>query len=1029
MHDEALMIQWNRRGDSDAFRTIIQRYGNMVFATALRVLGNPADAEDVAQDCFEKLARTHKTPRGYLGPWLHRMAVNRALDRVRSDSARKRRETVYENNKPSATELEWDDIYPLVDEAIDRLPEKLRRALVAHYLEGLTHDQIAQRESVTRAAITQRIQRALEQMRTSLQRKGVAVSGVSILAGTLGSHLAEAAVLPVSLAEKLGRIALSGPAVGTTGAAVGLAALSKVAVGVFAALAIVAGGIVLFSPQKTVSGPPATVQIDARTAELSPEEPLQSTEPSTNDPKALVEAVTAALATPVGGQTTSVSGHISDKATQEDVAGAEILCRVNGERFTAESDERGMYAFDALPAGELHILCRSANGYYMAHERYEGAFSPFRRTINLAAGQRHNGVDFALERGLSFTGRVVDENGAPIVGATVTAHADPDNTRILNTSVSDLEGCFVVSGFPKTVELALWATKDELVSELYGPFALPQSESARPDVVLWPEAIIRGMLVDRAGKPVEGLRVVPQFLEDVAAREVNCVSDSEGHFELKGMPPGIVYMRVCRDVEVVNLPCPSYTLTAGEILNDVVLECRVGNQYIAGVVVDERGNPMSAEVRCGAPDGSNCNTRANGAGMFMLEGLEPGSYKVTAFDWGRHIPGEPVEAKTGDTTVRLVMHDPIPVSGRVIDAESSSPVTDYEIKDCFSPFLITHDQRYQRNQSLDGTFQLSVMQTGDVRIAARAHGYSLGYADVNLKLGGGPKTDVEIRLQPQANLHGTVRNADGQPVSGALLFSGKVQRSDAEDFASARTGEDGSFVLPAGKLIGDILTVYHLDYPETAFTLEQAHWAGQPIDIRLADSSSIECTFLLDGVPTNSASVWAALDPPDRTKPEGSEVTRQDGTCTMRGLAAGEYRLGASPPGQSPPLMATLETRVVLHEGESLSVLLPFQTGTAALTGNVTGNADWLNLRLEMPLPGGLQRYVMLPDGASDVIDPYLFPDLPAGPATLLISWGVEGQGGHQVKQELVLQPGAVVAHDVDLDALEPEHIPGSPTR
>jgi len=593
MHDEALMIRWNRRGDSDAFRTIIQRYGNMVFATALRVLGNPADAEDVAQDCFEKLARSPKTPRGYLGPWLHRMAVNRALDRVRSESARKRRETVYERNKPSTTELEWDDIYPLVDEAIDRLPEKLRRALVAHYLEGLTHDAIAQRESVTRAAITQRIQRALEQMRTSLQRKGVAVSGVAILTATLGSRLAEAAALPISLTEKLGRIALAGPVVGNAGAAVGIATIAKIVVGGLAVLVIAVGGIGLLSLPEPESGSAADLETAAADTQLNANQtPPAKSESLPNQSPALVDAVAAALKSSAEGQTASVSGRVYDKVTGEIVEGAEITCRVDQEHYKALSDEEGIYTLGPLAVGELHITCRSANGYYMAHERNEGGPPPYRRTLKLAAGRHYEGIDFALEKGLSFAGRVVDENGAPISGATVTAHADPDNTRILNKSVSDSNGRFSVSGFPKTFELTLWAELDGLVSELHGPYALPQSESVPPpDVVLWKEAIVRGTLVDRAGRPLEGLRVWTEFNPHVSARELDYVSDSNGHFELKGIPPGITFLHVSSGVEITNSPWPHhYTLAAGEILEDVVIECSVGNQYIAGTVVDQQGN-------------------------------------------------------------------------------------------------------------------------------------------------------------------------------------------------------------------------------------------------------------------------------------------------------------------------------------------------------------------------------------------------------------------------------------------------------
>ncbi|MCL4692613.1 MAG: RNA polymerase sigma factor [Candidatus Hydrogenedentes bacterium] len=1019
MHDEALIIQWRNRGDAEAFRTIIQRYGRMVYATALRILGNPADAEDVAQDCFEKLARTSKSPRGYLGPWLHRMAVNRALDRVRSDTARKRRETAYQDALPSAAELSWDDIYPLVDDAIDQLPDKLRRAVVGHFLEGLTHEEIAQRESVSRAAITQRINRALGQMRTKLQRKGVAVSAVSVLAGTLGSRLAEAAVLPVSLTEKLGRIALSGPVVGKAGVVAGVVTLPKVAVGFVSILAVVAG-VIAFS--RLSSTPPPAPGADSNAEVLVAGEPTES-EPQTTgrSPHQLVEAVSAALATPDSGTTATVSGRVYDMATGDPVPNAEISSHVGEQRYKAMSDPQGRYVFESVEAGEFSMLCRSANGYYLAHERYEGGPSPYRRTLNLTAGRHYEGIDFALEKGLAITGRVVDPNGSPVAGAIVTGHAEINNFWLTNTAMTASDGSFDVSGFPETVSLSLWAERDDAVSESYGPFALPQLADSAPEITLWPEAVIRGVVVDRAGAPVEGLRVLPQFAPHVSGREIEAVSDVNGAFELKGMPPGTSSLRVCRDVEIVNSPCPQFTLTAGEVVDDAILECSVGTGYIAGVVVDGRGNPLTAEVRSSSPDGSDSRTRANGAGMFVLEGLPAGTHRLTAYDWGRHIFGEAVEAKTGESTVRLVLHDPISVSGKVVDAKSGEPIANFEIKDCYAPGLIIHDQRYEPVHNPDGAFDLSVVQTGEVRIAARAKGYLLGYTDVQLALGQEPLSGVEIHLEPHGDLNGTVVDSEGAPVSGALIFSGKVQVSDADDFASARTGSDGAFILPASKLLGDTLLVYHPDYPETEVTVEPAHRAGRPMDIQIADSVQLECAFLVDGVPVTGASVSLTRDGEEKQAQRNHQVTAQNGLCQFRGLAPGVYSVTGSPPGQELPLFMSVATELELREGESVHVDLPFETGTGSVSGAIAGYADYMNVHLEIPRASGTQQYHFISEDGTNSRQRVDIPDLPAGPATLTISWGVRGQASYRVEREIQLQPGTAIDPGFDLETLAGE--------
>src|SRR5690606_33806630 len=122
----------------------------------------------------------------------------------------------------------------------------------------------------------------------------------------------------------------------------------------------------------------------------------------------------------------------------------------------------------------------------------------------------------ALEKGLAITGRVVDPEGSPVAGAIVTGHAEINNFRLTNTAMTAADGSFEVSGFPETVGLKLWAERDDAVSESYGPFALPQSADTGPEITLWPEAIIRGIVVDRAGASLEGLRVLPQFAPHVS---------------------------------------------------------------------------------------------------------------------------------------------------------------------------------------------------------------------------------------------------------------------------------------------------------------------------------------------------------------------------------------------------------------------------------------------------------------------------------------------------------------------------------
>jgi len=137
----------------------------------LRVLGNASDAEDVAQECFETLARLSKAPESHLGAWLHRVAVNRAIDRVRADSRRKGREAQFVVECETTIEPEWDDIYGHVDEAIAELSEKFRAAVVAHFLENQSRADVVRAMDISPRTVAYRVKRGVELICKSLNLK------------------------------------------------------------------------------------------------------------------------------------------------------------------------------------------------------------------------------------------------------------------------------------------------------------------------------------------------------------------------------------------------------------------------------------------------------------------------------------------------------------------------------------------------------------------------------------------------------------------------------------------------------------------------------------------------------------------------------------------------------------------------------------------------------------------------------------------------------------------------------------------
>ncbi|MDZ4857871.1 MAG: sigma-70 family RNA polymerase sigma factor [Candidatus Hydrogenedentes bacterium] len=207
--DTIYLRRWISDRDPDAFREIVVRYAAMVLATAKRVLRNADDAEDVAQECFQALAETTRVPADYLGPWLHRVTTNIAIEKIRTTSRRVTREETYASAQPVVAEMTWNDIYSYVDEALESLPDKLRVPLVAHYLEGHSQTAIADTLGIPRQTLTNRIHKGVYEIRTRLRRRGIQV-GCSALGAMLVSCGADAAPVPASVFAGLGKLALAG---------------------------------------------------------------------------------------------------------------------------------------------------------------------------------------------------------------------------------------------------------------------------------------------------------------------------------------------------------------------------------------------------------------------------------------------------------------------------------------------------------------------------------------------------------------------------------------------------------------------------------------------------------------------------------------------------------------------------------------------------------------------------------------------------------------------------------------------------
>ena len=359
--------------------------------------------------------------------------------------------------RESDTEVLWEDIYEFVDEAIEELPEKLRVALVAHFLEDETHESIARREGVSRAAITQRIQRGIEIIRRTLKRRGIPVTS-----SALGAMLAteKALAVPPSLSASLGKLAIVGmksrgadaAAVGSHSLSLGGSTLMSKAVLLGVTLVLATVGVVAFLTinGRNVASPSddtiAQEGIQDEVAPVSVPEPPRDEQVST--PTLFAAATVEEVEATDGSETRdeiaaadeaddgeeealpepmSVSGYV----VSEDgfaIGGANVsiyssesaslpvsLSALRQKSLQAHShqttaDARGFFSFsNDLPKGPGIRLAASAPGYSTSRQS----------SIHANPDRTQYEAVLTLKVGINLYGEVRGPNGQPVPGAIV----------------------------------------------------------------------------------------------------------------------------------------------------------------------------------------------------------------------------------------------------------------------------------------------------------------------------------------------------------------------------------------------------------------------------------------------------------------------------------------------------------------------------------------------------------------------------------------------------------------------------------
>src|ERR1035437_1639382 len=260
LDEHELLAEFARNESEATFAALIARYVKLVYSAALRFTGNPHHAEEITQAVFIILARKAGSLRRgtVLSGWLYQTARLTAANFVKGEIRRQRREQeAYMQstlNEPDAAA--WEQIAPLLDEAMGRLGETDRNAVVLRFFENKTAQEVAATLKLNEAAAHKRVNRAVEKLRKFFTKRGVALPG-ALIAGAVSVTSVQAA--PVGLAMTISATAAKGAAVAATVTTLVQGTLKlmtyaklKLAIGISAAL-LLAGGAITIAISETNS--------------------------------------------------------------------------------------------------------------------------------------------------------------------------------------------------------------------------------------------------------------------------------------------------------------------------------------------------------------------------------------------------------------------------------------------------------------------------------------------------------------------------------------------------------------------------------------------------------------------------------------------------------------------------------------------------------------------------------------------------------------------------------------------------------
>ncbi|NVB79269.1 MAG: sigma-70 family RNA polymerase sigma factor [Kofleriaceae bacterium] len=963
-----------------------------------RALVGDAAAGDVVQDTYEvALAKPPRQP-GPIRPWLGGVARNVARMATRGRVRRERREDAvalpHASEVPSPEELVARvQMQQRVGKLVLELPEPLRSTLLLRFFEGMNASEIANAQGVAAATVRSRLKDALDRIRATLDAENNNDRGK--WAGLLA---------PLSPAMSHGTAALAGGILVKTSVKIVIAVVVAAVLVVGTRLAGLWGGKQDANP--TVAAKPTTAPSPAP----KPAAPAQAQAASAREIPAIHDD------DPKG--TLRLEGQVIDEHDAP-VAHAQVAIDANPP-IVVETGTDGAFAFDGLIRRDYRIEATAGERYagparlrlgdkpepvtlrmhkggtveVAVTERaggapVSGAEVELRSTLTWKATTNGDGiavlkgigagwaplaarakglapaammlgtsgnpdtterVALTLARGAAIAGRVLDEAGKPVGGARVVATNASEPLPVVDprrdgvTAAAD--GTFSIP----VVSAGTWrltATAGEYAPVTSVPLTVDGVHAKTGvELRLTSGAVVRGTVIDKAGKPVAGadVSVVAQGFVTWRPRR-QAFTDDSGTFTIGGLarrPVDVVAWHESGASAIVPADLTAEREKDLKIVLDVT-------GAITGTVVDKTGQPIGDAQVVAEPDwsGGTADRAAFGVrgvqeavtdqgGAFTFPGLPDGSYRVRAARPGANEAALALSAgvvtRPNGAPVKIV----VPADGRVIGkvqlADGKAPLAFSITLGATNPVPFA---------AKDGAFALPAA-AGMYSMTISGLGFVTTTKPVTIAEG--KDTDVgTITVTAGRSISGRVLDEHGVPVAKATVAAGSLLTGGGADLyikdesinaKDTETDENGKFVLDGFAPASFTVVAGKAGVGRSASIRLPASPDSATLDLVLTATTGLEGTVTKGGAPLPDTVVIA--NPIGAVASNFFVVTGPDGTFALDTLSPGAYivypMLGGG--GNRPKDMYAKKVEVVL--GSKAKVDIDATPGTATLGVTVT---------------------------------------------------------------------------------------------